>query len=143
MWKTSISTVILLAIAVWLAYPLVKPSRHSVDYSVVAQTLDQERSFVIRDATIAPGGSLGWHWHKGTVIAYVKEGTLHHYRSDCVVDAVYQPGDWFAEPAGPEHVHDGRNLGPTPVILEVIYIVRASTPLAEEASTPNECQSTP
>lgn len=26
------------------------------------------RDFILRDITIAPGGSTGWHWHDGTVI---------------------------------------------------------------------------
>lgn len=139
MVKMCISIVVLLGIAGWLGYPLVHSGRSRVDYDVVAETSDHERSFVVRDTTIAPGGNIGWHWHQGTVIAFVKAGTLYHYRSDCTVDGVYRPGDWFAEPSGPDHVHDGRNLGTTPVILEVVYIVHPGTPLAEESGTPSGC----
>jgi hypothetical protein len=50
--------------------------------------------------------------------------------------AVYNPGDPITEPAGPEHVRLGRNLGTTPLILEVIYIKPAGKPLAEDAANP-------
>jgi hypothetical protein len=62
--------------------------------------------------------------------------TLTHYSADCSIDGVYNPGDPITEPAGPEHVHLGRNLGTTPLILEVIYIKPAGKPLAEDAANP-------
>ena len=52
MLKTCISIVILLGIAGWLGYPLVHSGRSSVDYDVVAETADRDRSFVIRDTKI-------------------------------------------------------------------------------------------
>jgi quercetin dioxygenase-like cupin family protein len=141
--RTTVSVLILLTGAVWLGYPLVKSSRtqpKSVGYRVMTQTTYQGKNFVIRDTTIEPGGSTGWHWHRGAVIAIVKEGILHHYRSDCTVDAVYRPGDLFVEPSGPDHVHDGRNLGSTPVVLEGMFIVPEGTPLADASSPPSQCR---
>lgn len=76
MLKHSISIMVLLAAMAWLAYPFTGSSPRTparVDYDVVAQTSDQGRSFVVRDTTIEPGGRIGWHWHRGTVIAVVKE----------------------------------------------------------------------
>ncbi len=90
----------------------------------------------MRDVTIDPGGSTGWHWHDGTLVGAVKLGTLTHYSANCSVDGVYNPGDSITEPAGPEHVHLGRNLGTTPMILEVIYVNPAGKPLAEDAANP-------
>jgi quercetin dioxygenase-like cupin family protein len=69
-------------------------------------------------------------------MAVVKEGTLHHYRNDCTVDAIYRAGDSFIEPSGSDHVHDGRNFGTVPVALEVIYVVPVGKPLAEAINPP-------
>lgn len=97
------------------------------------------RDFILRDITIGPGGSTGWHWHDGTVIGAVKQGTLTHYSSDCTVDGVYSAGDSIAEPSGPDHVHVGRNLGTEPVVLEVLYANPVGMPLAEDVGAPS-CQ---
>lgn len=94
------------------------------------------RDFVVRDITIGPGGSTGWHWHDGTVTGVVKQGTLTHYAATCAVDGVYSAGDLIAEPSGPDHVHVGRNLGTEPVILEVLYADPADKPQAEDAPNP-------
>jgi quercetin dioxygenase-like cupin family protein len=94
------------------------------------------RDFIVRDITIDPGGSTGWHWHDGTLVGAIKHGTLTHYSADCSVDGVYNAGDPVTEPAGSDHVHLGRNLGSTPVVLEVIYIMPAGKPLAEDAPNP-------
>ena len=102
----------------------------------LTQSSQEGRDFVVRDITIDPGGSTGWHWHDGTLVGAVKQGTLTHYSANCSVDGVYNPGDPITEPAGPEHVHLGRNLGATPLILEIIYVNPAGKPLAEDAANP-------
>lgn len=87
MLKHLISTLALLASAVWLGFPMLGSSSHSptgATYDVVAQSSEQGRSFIIRDTTIDPGGSIGWHWHQGTVIALVKQGTC----TTCAVTAL-------------------------------------------------------
>jgi quercetin dioxygenase-like cupin family protein len=94
------------------------------------------RDFILRDITIDPGGSTGWHWHDGTLVGAVKHGTLTHYSPDCSIDGVYNPGDPITEPAGPQFVHLGRNLGTTPLVLEIIYIDPAGKPLSEDAANP-------
>jgi quercetin dioxygenase-like cupin family protein len=110
------------------------------DSGVNSQTLNQSsqdgRDFIIRESTIDPGGSTGWHFHDGTLLLAIKQGTVTHYAANCSVDGVYNPGDTFTEPAGSGHVHLGRNLGATPVILEVIYVLPAGKPLAEDAANP-------
>jgi quercetin dioxygenase-like cupin family protein len=102
----------------------------------LTQSSEEGRDFIVRDITIGPGGSTGWHWHDGIVVGAIKHGTLTHYSADCSIEGVYNPGDPITEPAGPEHVHIGRNLGTTPLILEVIYIKPAGKPLAEDAANP-------
>jgi quercetin dioxygenase-like cupin family protein len=92
--------------------------------------------YVTRRITIAPGGSTGWHWHDGKLIGVIEQGTLTHNASDCSVDGVYQPGDAVLEPAGSDNVHIGRNLGPIPVVLQVIYVDPIGKPLAEDAPNP-------
>lgn len=139
MLRQFITVLVLLTVAVWLGYPFITSSPKSstqVVYSVQAQSSQQGRSFVVRDTMIEPGGRIGWHWHPGTVIAVVKEGTLQHYRNDCTVDAVYKAGDSFIESSGPDNAHDGRNVGTTPVVLENVYITAAGRPLAEAVDSP-------
>ncbi|OJZ73605.1 hypothetical protein BRW65_12870 [Mycobacterium paraffinicum] len=137
------SSAALLAVAAWLAYALIGSGANSpagVDYEVVAQTSGEGRTFVVRDTTIAPGGAIGWHWHRGTVLAVVKQGTLYHYGNDCTVDGIYRPGDSFIELSGPTHVHDGRNHGTTPVVLELLLIDPVGTSPAEATDPPRACR---
>jgi quercetin dioxygenase-like cupin family protein len=107
-----------------------------VSSAQLTQSSQEGRDFIVRDITVEPGGSTGWHWHDGTLVGAVKHGTLTHYSADCSIDGVYNPGDPITEPAGSEHVHLGRNMGTTPVVLEVIYIMPAGKPLAEDAPNP-------
>jgi quercetin dioxygenase-like cupin family protein len=107
-----------------------------VDSRELTRSSDNGRDYIIRDITLNPGGSTGWHWHDGTLVGAVKQGTLTHYRADCSVDGVYNAGDPIAEPSGPDHVHIGRNLGTAPLVLEVIYINPPDKPLSEDAPNP-------
>jgi quercetin dioxygenase-like cupin family protein len=107
-----------------------------VNSNTLNQSSQDGRDFIIRESTIDPGGSTGWHFHDGTLLLAIKQGTVTHNAANCSVDGIYKPGDTFTEPAGPEHVHIGRNLGATPVILEVIYVLPAGKPLEEDAPNP-------
>ncbi|WP_197508464.1 cupin domain-containing protein [Mycobacterium sp. E735] len=141
--RNLISSAALLAIAAWLACALIGSDARpptGVGYEVIAQTSTEGRTFVVRDTTIAPGGAIGWHWHPGTVIAVVKQGTLYHYGNDCTVDGIYRPGDSFIELSGPAHVHDGRNRGTTSVVLELLLIDPVGTSPAEAADPPRACR---
>ncbi|MGN9909099.1 cupin domain-containing protein [Phytohabitans sp. LJ34] len=90
----------------------------------------------LRRITIAPGGDTGYHYHDGPVSAVVVAGTLTHYGADCQVDHVYREGDVVREPAGPGNVHIGRNEGPTPLVLDALYILPAGAPFAVDAPAP-------
>jgi quercetin dioxygenase-like cupin family protein len=90
---------------------------------------------IVRSITIAPGGSTGWHYHSGQLIAVVKSGTLTRTLQDCSVE-VTTTGTSFIEPAGARHVHIGRNLGTEPVELYVTYLVPEGSPLSVDADAP-------
>ena len=91
--------------------------------------------YVAREITIAPGGTTGWHYHDGPVVGVVRSGTLTHPGADCVPQ-IYSQGQLIAEPNGADKFHVGRNLGTTPVVLDVIYFVQDGKPLFEDAPAP-------
>lgn len=85
-----------------------------------------------RTITVEPGGSTGWHTHRGQLIAVVKSGTLTRTLDDCTVE-VTPAGTSFIEPSGAEHRHVGRNLGTEPVVLWVTYLLPEGSPLSDDA----------
>jgi quercetin dioxygenase-like cupin family protein len=89
----------------------------------------------MREITIAPGGSTGWHYHAGELLAVVEAGTLTRELDDCSV-VTSSAGQTFIEPAGEQHVHIGRNLGTEPVVLYVAYVLPTGSPLALDADDP-------
>jgi len=107
---------------------------------VTAKILWQEtvsgRDYVLREITIAPGGSTGWHFHDGNLFGVVLKGTLTHNGHDCSVDGVYDAGQTIKEPSGAGNVHIGRNLGTVPLVLDVLYVDPAGSPLSEDAPNP-------
>jgi len=94
------------------------------------------KDYVLREITVAPGGSTGWHFHDGTLYGAVRAGTLTHNASDCSIDGIYHTGDAITEPSGADHVHIGRNLGTAPLVLDVLYVLPAGSPLAQDAPNP-------
>ena len=103
---------------------------------IAAQATVAGYDLVLRKITIAPGGTTGWHYHVGRLYGIVTEGTLTHYESTCAVDGIYDAGGVIAEPSGPGYVHLGRNLGPVPMVLHVLYVNPAGSPLSEDAPAP-------
>lgn len=103
---------------------------------ILAQTTAGGKDYIVREITIAPGGETGWHYHQGTLYALVKQGTLTHPEADCGTPDVYPAGSAFIEPSGADHVHIGRNLGTTPIVLEVLYVNPAGAPLSNDAPDP-------
>ncbi|WP_406412684.1 cupin domain-containing protein [Streptomyces halstedii] len=86
----------------------------------------------VREITVRPGGSTGWHTHRGQLIAVVKAGTLTRTLDDCSVE-VSPAGTTFIEPSGKDHRHVGRNLGSEPVVLWVTYLLPEGSELSEDA----------
>jgi quercetin dioxygenase-like cupin family protein len=123
------------------AMTLVPGTAHATASSGVSATILAQRTvggkdYILREITIQPGGSTGWHYHDGTLYAFLKKGVLTHADADCATTQTYRPHDVFVEPHGITNVHLGRNLGTTPVILDVLYVDPAGSPLSEDAPNP-------
>jgi quercetin dioxygenase-like cupin family protein len=103
---------------------------------IISQETVGGKDYILRQITIQPGGSTGWHYHDGTLYAVVETGTLTHTESDCVTTATYHKGAFFVEVSGSNNVHIGRNLGTKPVVLDVLYVDPAGSPLSEDAPNP-------
>jgi quercetin dioxygenase-like cupin family protein len=108
--------------------------RGSSPDAVVARTAGAT-DVIVREITIAPGASTGWHYHDGPLIAVVKSGTLTRTLHDCSIQ-VTGAGGALVEPAGRELVHLGRNLGAEPLVLLVTYVLPAGQPLSRDAPEP-------
>ncbi|MGR8011190.1 cupin domain-containing protein [Streptomyces hypolithicus] len=102
-------------------------------------TAEGPTDVVVRTITIAPGGSTGWHYHPGQLIAVVQQGTLSRTLEDCSVETT-TAGQSFVEPAGAGHRHVGRNLGSEPVVLYLTYMLPADSPLSVDAEAPTGCE---
>ena len=94
------------------------------------------KDYILRQVTIPPGQATGWHFHDGPLYGHVAEGTLSHFDSTCESDGVYEAGSSLKEPAGPTNVHIGRNLGTTPVVLDVLYVLPHGAPDSQDAPNP-------
>ena len=132
-----------LAVAALVATPLVAggaasatPPGPGVTATVLWERTVGETHLVLRDITIPPGQSTGWHYHDGTLYGLVEHGTLSHFDSSCEADGVYHAGQRLTEPSGPAHVHIGRNLGRTAVELRVLYVLPVGSPYSEDAPNP-------
>jgi len=101
-------------------------------------TLDRREpsEFVVRRIVIEPGGSTGWHYHPGTLLAIVQRGSLTRIDADCR-QVVHQAGQSLVEPSGPDHVHVGINRGTETVELYVTYVDPVGAALAVEAPDPH------
>lgn len=98
--------------------------------------LTHPKEYIVTDIAIAPGGSTGWHTHRGVIYGVVKAGELTHYSADCRQDWVYRAGDPIADPTPPDHIRIARNLGTTPMAVEVTYVDPAGAPTSDSASNP-------
>ncbi|AUA16858.1 cupin domain-containing protein [Streptomyces samsunensis] len=112
------------------------PAGPGVSGTIIAQTTVGGKDYVLRQITVPPGQSTGWHYHDGILYGLVQHGTLSHFDSDCDSDGVYGAGSTLTEPSGANHVHLGRNLGKTDVVLDVLYVLPHGAPLSQDAPNP-------
>ncbi|MEU6553559.1 cupin domain-containing protein [Streptomyces sp. NPDC046915] len=112
------------------------PAGPGVTARIINQTTVDGTDYTLREITIPPGQSTGWHYHDGPLYGFVKQGTLSHFDSACASDGVYRTGGTIQEPAGPDHVHIGRNLGDTALVLDVLYVLPHGAPFSEDAANP-------
>jgi len=134
--SAAIPMTLTVAVAPVLAPPAAATPSEQISGITLSQTTVDGHDYVLREITIAPGGSTGWHWHPGTVFGAVRQGTLTHNRADCSLDGIYRAGDQMVEPGGPENAHIGRNLGSTPVVLQAVYLLPIDAPLVQDAADP-------
>lgn len=132
------SAVVVMAAAGLLAVPATVSATPAsgVSARTLARTTIGGTDYVVREITVQPGGSTGWHYHDGPLHAVVRSGTLTRTLADCTTTEVSRPGSTVVEPSGPGHVHIGRNLGSTPVVLIALYVIPTGAPLAEDAANP-------
>lgn len=112
------------------------PAGPGVTGRVLSRTTADGTDYILREVTIPPGQATGWHYHDGPLYGFVKQGTLSHYDSTCETDGVYRTGDRIQEPAGSDYVHIGSNLGDTPLVLVVLYVLPHGSPFSEDAPNP-------
>ena len=88
---------------------------------------------------MSAGAGTGWHYHPGEVFGFISGGTMTHYDGRCVIDAVYSTGAPVKEGVGPLFVHNGRNEGVAPLVMEVVYINPVGAPKSVEVPQPVGC----
>ncbi len=111
------------------------PPGPGVTGRVIAQTTVGDTDYVLREIVIPPGQDTGWHYHDGMVYGLVSEGTLSHFDSSCESDGVYPTGTTIAE--DPDHIHIGRNLGTSPLVIQALYVLPHGAPYSQDAARPN------
>ncbi|MFF4624996.1 cupin domain-containing protein [Nonomuraea jabiensis] len=107
-----------------------------VSATVLFQRTVGDQDYLLREITVEPGGSTGWHYHDGTLYGVIRKGTLSHFDTTCESDGVYQAGQTIVEPSGSDHVHIGQNRGDKPVVMEVLYVIPHGAPLSVDAPNP-------
>jgi quercetin dioxygenase-like cupin family protein len=90
---------------------------------------------VVRQITIQPGGTTGWHYHDGRLMGIVMSGALTHVERNCTSE-IFTAGDSFMELDGRRQVHMGANRGTVPVVLMVTYFIPKGMPLSQDAPAP-------
>ncbi|WP_245922881.1 cupin domain-containing protein [Paractinoplanes atraurantiacus] len=112
------------------------PAGPGVVGTIISQHTVGKTDYILREITIPAGQATGWHYHKGELYGWVKQGTLSHFDATCASDGVYKRGSFIQEPSGDDNVHIGVNRGKTPVILEVLYVLPTGSPLSVDAANP-------
>lgn len=131
------------AAAVALAAP-VSAAPPGVDVETLSTNTVDGVDYIVTRITVAPGAGTGWHYHPGEVFGFISEGVMTHYAASggdggCGVDAVFPVDAPVKEGVGPGYVHNGRNEGTSPLVMEVVYINPVGTPLSVEVPTPADC----
>ncbi|MFC5253299.1 cupin domain-containing protein [Streptomyces nigrescens] len=112
------------------------PAGPGVTGTVISKMTVGNTDYILREITIPPGQSTGWHYHNGPLYGFVKQGTLSHFDATCKQDGAFKSGSTVREPPGANRVHIGSNLGTEPLTLEVLYVLPHGAPLAQDAANP-------
>lgn len=89
---------------------------------------DNTKESVILAVEFAPGGTTGRHMHHGDEYAIVLQGTLELVAEGRETRRV-SAGDAFHNPRG--LIHEARNIGDTPVRLNITFIIDKGKPITE------------
>jgi len=93
----------------------------------------------VLEVTVAPGGTGGWHSHRGPSFVIVKSGTATFYEGDdpsCTPHEILA-GSGFFEPAG--RVHTLRNEEGENLVNVVVQLVPTGTPRRIDEPDPGNC----
>jgi quercetin dioxygenase-like cupin family protein len=131
--RSTMTAVLAVGLSLGAGRAFATPSGPGVTGTVIARTTKGGTDYTLRRITVPPGQSTGWHYHDGPLYAHVRQGTLSHFDATCTFDGVYPAGSAFVEPAGDNNVHIGRNLGITPLVLDVLYVLPHGSSLSEDA----------
>ena len=134
--RSTLTVVLAVGLSLGAGTAFATPPGPGVTGTVIARTTQDGTDYTLRRISVPPGQSTGWHYHDGPLYAHVRQGTLSHFDAACASDGVYPAGSTFVEPAGENHVHIGRNLGTTPLVLDVLYVLPHGSPLSEDAPDP-------
>jgi quercetin dioxygenase-like cupin family protein len=137
--KPPAAALVAAAAAILAAPPVIASPPAGVEVVTLSQNVVDGTEYVVTRITLAPGSGTGWHYHPGDVFGFISEGTMTHYDDRCTVDAVYTAGAPVKEGVGPGFVHNGRNEGNTPLIMEVVYINPVGMPKSVEVPGPVDC----
>ena len=125
------------------ALALAIPAGATPDVGTTVETLSKNAvdgtEYTVARITVAPGGGTGWHYHPGEVYGVIRQGTMTHYDGGCVVDEVFNTGSAVAEGIGSGFVHNGRNEGSTPLIMDVTYVNPVGAALSVDVPEPTGC----
>lgn len=90
----------------------------SNDYKIFQKNAED---VVMRQLTIVPGGSSGWHFHPGPTYVIIVAGTdtLYEANDPTCTGHAYGPGEGFVEQGG--DIHISRNEGTTNLIALVTF----------------------
>jgi quercetin dioxygenase-like cupin family protein len=94
----------------------------------------------VTQVTVQPGGTSGWHSHRGPSLGIVKSGTATFYFGDdpTCTPHVIQAGSSFFEPAG--RVHILRNEDPPETLVNVVVqLVPSGTLRRIDEPDPGNC----
>jgi quercetin dioxygenase-like cupin family protein len=120
-----------------LRAPLAPYHFDSDDFKVFQK---DRQDVVVRQLTMATGGSTGWHSHPGPTIVIVEQGTLSFYEANdptCTAQT-FAAGQGFVE--APGDVHIARNEGAAPVLLLVTFLdVPVGGAFRIDAPRPGNC----
>ncbi|HET9545216.1 MAG TPA: hypothetical protein VFO88_06530 [Gaiellaceae bacterium] len=79
----------------------------------------------MQTATLQPGGTSGWHGHRGLVVLAVESGALTRYDGHCRAKQ-FPAGSYFVE--GGAHPVLIRNEGAVPARFYITYLMPANDP---------------